>query len=101
MPEASERILLVEDDPRIREEACLALNRSGYEVFVAKNLAEARVKLLQGCEAVLLDLGLPDGEGLELCREIRNAGNDTPIVVVTARDANEQHIRGLDAGADD
>lgn len=101
MPTSPERILLVEDDPRIREEVSHALVRDGYQVAQAECLSQARAEVSSGCELVLLDLGLPDGEGLELCREMRSGGDVTPIVIVTARDANTQRIRGLDAGADD
>ena len=96
-----QRVLVVEDDDRIRAELRFALEGSGYQVAEAAGVATARQHLAEGCALVLLDLGLPDGEGLDLCREMRAAGDDTPVVVVTARDANEQRIGGLDAGADD
>ncbi|MEZ5977851.1 MAG: response regulator transcription factor [Planctomycetota bacterium] len=96
-----DRILVVEDDDRIRSELRTALASAGYRVGEARDLAEAREKFRLGWGLLLLDLGLPDGDGLELCRELRAAGDDVPIVVATARDANDQRIRGLDAGADD
>lgn len=101
MPGSDERILLIEDDPRVRDEVRRALERDGHAVSEATCLSEARVALREGCALVLLDLGLPDGDGLDLCREMRRAGDDTPVVIATARDASEQRIRGLDAGADD
>ena len=101
MVSARQRVLVVEDDDRIRDELRRALERAGYQVAGAADLATARALLLEGCALVLLDLGLPDGDGLELCREMRAAGNDTPVVIATARDANHQRIHGLDVGADD
>ncbi len=95
------RVLLVEDDPRIREEVRHSLSKEGFEVTEAERLADARAHLTEEFALVLLDLGLPDGEGLSLCREIRAAGDDTPIVILTARNTNRQRIHGLDAGADD
>jgi DNA-binding response OmpR family regulator len=95
------RILLVEDDDRIRDELRHALVASGYRVGLAGTLAEARERLRLGWSLVLLDLGLPDGDGLDLCREMRAAGDDTPVIVATARDQNEHRIAGLDSGADD
>ena len=96
-----QRVLVVEDDARIRAELRLALDDSGYQAVEASSVGEARGLLAEGCALVLLDLGLPDEDGLDLCREMRAAGDDTPVVMLTARDANEQRIAGLDAGADD
>lgn len=101
-PAATTRtVLVVEDDPRIREELGRLLGEARFEVRFAATLGVARGQLDERVDLLLLDLGLPDGEGLDLCREMRAAGDDTPVVVVTARDANEQRIGGLDAGADD
>ncbi|MCB9851364.1 MAG: response regulator transcription factor [Phycisphaerales bacterium] len=94
-------ILLVEDDERIRLEVTDALQASGFTVKVCTTLADARSAVNEPSDLVLLDLGLPDGDGLDLCRELRSAGNNLPIVILTARDAPEQRVRGLDVGADD
>jgi len=96
-----DRLLLVEDDDRIAEELRHALAAAGYRVGSASTLTQARERLRLGWSLVLLDLGLPDGDGLDLCREMRAAGDDTPVVVATARDQDAHRILGLDAGADD
>ncbi len=94
-------ILLVEDDDRIRLEVTDALQAAGFQVRVSATLAEAREAVNDPCDLILLDLGLPDGDGLDLCRDLRSTGSDLPIIILTARDAPEQRVRGLDVGADD
>ncbi|MEZ5964198.1 MAG: response regulator transcription factor [Planctomycetota bacterium] len=101
MPNETTRVLLVEDDLRIRVELLDALRGSGFHVACASDVAEARAAMLRDQDLVLLDLGLPDGDGLDLCRDLRACGRDVPIIVLTARDAPEQRVRGLDVGADD
>lgn len=95
------RVLLVEDDGRIREELVDALRAAGLEVGAAATLAEARRMAAGSYDLVLLDLGLPDGDGLDFCRELRQRGSGLPVLVLTARDAPEARVRGLDVGADD
>ncbi|MEM7306355.1 MAG: response regulator transcription factor [Planctomycetota bacterium] len=95
------RILLVEDDPQLRSRLDASLSAAGYASATAASVAEARAVLAGGFDLILLDLGLPDADGLELCRELRSAGDRTPIIVVSARDATRQRVRGLDLGADD
>ena len=97
----SARILLVEDDARIRTEVTAALNTEGYDAEVAVDLSGARKAVAREYDLLLLDLGLPDGDGVELCLELRDAGRSLPVVVLTARDTPEERVRGLDAGADD
>ncbi|HRX83794.1 MAG TPA: response regulator transcription factor [Phycisphaerae bacterium] len=97
----SNTVLLIEDDDRIRLEVSDALQAAGFEVQVCTTLAGAREAVRGPCNLVLLDLGLPDGDGLDLCRELRAGGSDMPIIILTARDAPEQRVRGLDVGADD
>ena len=94
-------VLLVEDDVRVRHELRGALTSAGLEVHEAADLAQARDVDAAAMSVVLLDLGLPDGDGLDLCRSLREAGVATPIIVLTARDAARERVRGLDAGADD
>ena len=94
-------ILLVEDDDRIRLEVLDALRAADFDVRVSATLGGARQAAVEPCDLILLDLGLPDGDGLDLCRELRAAGNEVPIIILTARDAPEQRVRGLDVGADD
>ena len=99
--QGGQRIFLVEDDDRIRLEAMDALKAAGFDVQVCATLADAREGVSSGPDLILLDLGLPDGDGLDLCRSLRAAGDDVPIIILTARDEPEQRVRGLDVGADD
>lgn len=102
MTTAVPRILLVEDDDRIREELARVLGSEGYSVDACSSLTLARHAVERTKPAVVvLDLGLPDGDGLELCRELRARGDSTPIIVLTARDGPEERVIGLDSGADD
>ena len=96
------RILVVEDDPAVRGSLDRALRLEGYEVSAVDAGAPALEALaLNPPDAVILDLGLPDIDGLEVCRRMRAAGNDTPVLMLTARDAVNDRVQGLDAGADD
>ena len=101
MSEGDARILFVEDDPQIRRRLASSLAAAGYAVHECGSVGEARVALESSFDLVLLDLGLPDQDGLDLCRELRRAGNSIPIVILTARQATQQRVRGLDLGADD
>jgi DNA-binding response OmpR family regulator len=92
------RLLLVEDEPRISELIKAALERAEF-VVDAVRVREALANTPY--DAAILDLGLPDGDGLTLLAELRPAGNHIPILILTARDAVEQRVLGLDAGADD
>ena len=79
-----------------------ALGRAGFVVDAVETIATARATLpLVSYDAVVLDLGLPDGDGLELLAELRRDGSRVPVLVLTARDAIEARVTGLDAGADD
>lgn len=96
------RLLLVEDDPRMAATAAEYLRRAGLAVDVAPDGATAlRDAALAAYDAVVLDLGLPDLDGLEVCRRLRSAGRGPRILMATARDAVEDRIAGLDTGADD
>jgi DNA-binding response OmpR family regulator len=78
------------------------LQRAGFVVDAVSLCADAREALsLTAYDAAILDLGLPDGDGIRLLRELRATGNRTPILVLTARDAVEDRVSGLDTGADD
>jgi len=101
MTPSEPRILVVEDDQRIRTELLDSLRHAGFDVSVAVTLAMARTAAERRHDLVLLDLGLPDGDGLELVRELRAGGRAVPILILTARDAPEQRVAGLQAGADD
>ena len=96
------RILLVEDDPMIGEAVCVALKDAAYAVDWVKDGVTASSALEHGeHQAVLLDLGLPKRDGMEVLRRLRQAGKSIPVIVITARDAVEDRIQGLDVGADD
>jgi len=95
------RLLLIEDDERIRKELLDALRAAGFDVDVSVRASHARRALERDYDLVLLDLGLPDGDGLDLCRDLRALGRSVPVIILTARDAPDQRVRGLDVGADD
>ncbi|MFZ2142714.1 MAG: response regulator transcription factor [Xanthobacteraceae bacterium] len=96
------RLLVIEDEPRIAEILKSGLQRAGFAVDVVQLCADAREALaLTVYDAAILDLGLPDGDGLDLLAELRSAHNGVPVLVLTARDAVENRVSGLDAGADD
>jgi DNA-binding response OmpR family regulator len=96
------RLLFVEDEVRIREILRIALERAGFVIDTVGLYAEARDALASTAyDAAILDLGLPDGDGIKLLGEIRAARNPLPVLVLTARDAVEDRVCGLNAGADD
>jgi DNA-binding response OmpR family regulator len=96
------RLLVVEDEARIVEVLRAALGRAGFAVDAVETVAEARAALpLIPYDAVILDLALPDGDGLALLAGLRRHGSRVPVLVLTARDAVEARVTGLDAGADD
>lgn len=94
------RILIVEDDDRVAEALQAFLNRSGYATARAVDGAQALGLLGSDTEVVLLDLGLPDMDGIDVCRRIR-AQSGVPVIIATARSDVQERIRGLRAGADD
>ena len=96
------RILIVEDDPLLGDAFRVGLRQAGFETdWVRDGVAAAHALKTEPYGAVVLDLGLPRLEGLELMRRLRAAGNKVPVVIVTARDAVEDRVQGLDSGADD
>ena len=93
---------MLEDDQRLRSVVVRGLRRSGHTIDVAGTLEEARWFLSETRHDVLiLDVMLPDGDGFALCRELRAAGDWSPVLMLTARDAVTDRVRGLDVGADD
>jgi len=95
-------VLLVEDDPAVRGAVERALRHAGHEPALATDgvrALEQATALLY--DAVVLDLGLPGLDGLEVCRRLRAAGNQVPVLMLTARAAVSDRVSGLDAGADD
>ncbi|TWS26394.1 response regulator transcription factor [Tsukamurella sputi] len=96
------RVLLAEDDEAIASPLARALSREGYEVDVAGTGTEALRRALDGEYALLiLDLGLPELDGLEVCREVRAARPELAVLMLTARTDEMDFVVGLDAGADD
>jgi DNA-binding response OmpR family regulator len=96
------RVLLAEDDASISEPLARALRREGYEVEVREDGPTAlETALLGAVDLVVLDLGLPDMDGLDVCRRIRVEGHTFPVLVLTARADEVDTVVGLDAGADD
>jgi two-component system response regulator MprA len=96
------RILVVDDEPAVREAVDRALRLEGYETELASDGAQALEALADRApDALVLDLLMPHVDGLEVCRRLRAAGDPTPVLVLTARDAVPDRVRGLDAGADD
>ena len=93
---------MVDDDRSVRDALRRALTLGGYEVDAAEDGRQALARLsLSAPDAVVLDVGMPEVDGLEVCRRLRGAGDRTPILMLTARDAVSDRIDGLDAGADD
>jgi DNA-binding response OmpR family regulator len=96
------RLLIVEDEARIAELVQGALARAGFAIDAVALCADARAALaVTSYDAAIIDLGLPDGDGLSLLGDLRAKGNPTPVLVLTARDAVEDRVRGLNTGADD
>lgn len=96
------RVLLVEDDPELAAVITDGLRNQHIDTTAARDFAEGRERSLAGSfDVIILDVLLPGGNGFELCRLIRDGGSQTPILMLTARDAVEDRVRGLESGADD
>ncbi|HXN69784.1 MAG TPA: response regulator transcription factor [Bradyrhizobium sp.] len=96
------RLLVVEDNEQLAELVTKGLQAAGYETDVLSTLEEASAVLRTTFYAgLILDLGLPDGDGLALLREIRHLGNPIPVIVLTARGGLHDRVQGLRSGADD
>ena len=95
-------ILLLEDDADLIDGLMYSLNREGYIVDVVQTVKTAYVRLeTRSYSLLLLDVTLPDGNGVDVCRRVREQGSRTPIIFLTAMDDEVNVIRGLDSGADD
>jgi DNA-binding response OmpR family regulator len=96
------RLLIVEDEAALAELLRGVLERAGFAVDLASGLVEAECFLrVATYDSLILDLGLADGDGLTLLRTLRRGGNSVPVLILTARDAPESKVTGLDSGADD
>lgn len=96
------KILIVEDDPQITKILKLNLKLSGYETDNAMTFQEAWQKIMcDHFDLLLLDIGLPDGNGLDLCQKVRESGNDVPIVFLSALTDEATVVKGIKNGADD
>ncbi len=102
VPDASPRVLVVDDDRAVRESLRRSLEFNGYAVTLAGDGAEALASIAgHPPDALVIDVMMPRLDGLETTRALRSAGNDLPILVLTARDSIGDRVEGLDAGADD
>ncbi|HEY5087672.1 MAG TPA: response regulator transcription factor [Gemmatimonadaceae bacterium] len=96
------RVLLVEDDPELAAVITDGLHNQHIETSAARDFAEGRERAMLGSfDVIVLDVLLPGGTGFDLCRIIRGRGIATPILMLTARDAVEDRVYGLESGADD
>jgi two-component system, OmpR family, response regulator MprA len=95
------KVLIVDDDRALREALRRALTLAGYDTVLAADGEEALALAATGPDAIVLDVGLPGIDGLEVCRTLRTSGDRVPVLMLTARDAIADRIDGLDAGADD
>ena len=96
------RALVIEDDDAVRQAIRRSLLLSGYEVVTAADGEQGLLALAESIpDVVVLDLGLPKLDGIEVCRRLRAIGDRTPVLMLTARDAVEDRVAGLEAGADD
>jgi two-component system response regulator MprA len=96
------RVLVVDDEPAVRRALERALKLDSYEVDLAADGEEALDAMASNpADAVILDVAMPRLDGLEVCRRMRAAGDRTPILMLTARDAIDDRVKGLDVGADD
>jgi len=98
----NERILVVEDEAKIANLLKRGLAEEGYDVDVALDGTAGLEAALAGCyDLIVLDIGLPEKDGMEVCRELRAKGRLTPVIFLTARDSVHDKVLGLDLGADD
>lgn len=95
------KILLVEDDSALRSALEELLSREGYDVAKSSNVQTAKASMSADIDLVMLDVGLPDGDGVSLCKQWRSEGLQVPILFLTAKDEELDVVRGLDAGGND
>lgn len=96
------KILIIEDDRNLLENTQSQFAKAGFGVDIAATAEEGRILLdVNEYDSIVLDINLPDGNGFEICEKVREQENTTPIIIMTARDAVSDKIKGLDLGADD
>ena len=96
------RLLLVEDNPRLQSLLAEALNSAGFGLDIVSTVADLHASAgATDYDLIVLDLGLPDGDGLDAIRQLRSNQVSTPILIITARGSIDERVKGLDAGADD
>ena len=96
------RVLIVEDDPTLADGLSHSLSKAGYAVDCARHGEEADTMLIgESYDLVILDLGLPRLNGFEVLSRLRHRGSKVPVLILTARDAVQDRVKGLDLGADD
>ncbi len=96
------RLLVVEDDALLADGLARTLRRAGHTADVVSSAEHAALALEQEAfDVMLLDLGLPGSDGLELLAKVRKRGNNLPVIIISARDALGDRVKGLDLGADD
>lgn len=96
------RILIVEDDPQITKSLAINLKLSGFETSSASTIYDAWELLKnEHFDLMCLDIGLPDGSGIDLCQKIRNEGNDIPVLFISARTDEATVVKGMNSGGDD
>lgn len=96
------KLLIVEDDASLREVMCRALRSEGYVVETASNFFEAQDKIAgYNYECIMLDIMLPDGNGLTLLKHIKELGKSDRVIIISARDSIDDKVEGLELGADD
>lgn len=95
------KILLVEDDSALRGALEELLGREGYEVIKTSSVHSAKAAMNSDIDLIMLDVGLPDGDGVSLCKQWRSEGVQIPILFLTAKDEELDVVRGLDAGGND
>src|SRR3984893_10440483 len=96
------RVLVVDDEPAVRQALDRALRFEGYQTDLAEDgVAALADHAARPADAIVLDVAMPRMDGLEVCRRLRNAGDGTPVLLLTARAAVAERVAGLDAGADD
>lgn len=95
------KILVVEDDTDLNEGIKFILENDSTEIFQAFSLGEAKKQLHQSFDLILLDINLPDGNGIDFCKMVKTRSSNTPVIFISANDTDIDVIRGLELGGDD